>query len=255
MLQLQIVSDLHLEFREVNQITKLIQPVAKILILAGDICPLTNVEDIGKMKILIEWASLHYEKVIHVLGNHEFYSTEEHRTINQVFYAARNLMKLYPKYMFLNNSSIRIQNYVIYGTTLWTNIPESLHKQIILEVNDYRYIYTAPNKRLTPDLVSRVHKRSVDMLVAAMLEADKAKLKMIVISHHKPYISTPMIEARNFAYQADLAYLMGGVIKLWCYGHTHKKDNTRIGTTMVYSNPKGYPYEKMAFNRNEVIAV
>lgn len=62
----QIYSDLHTEFS--NTFPKIL-PLCDTLILAGDICVITNKNFIPFM----EYCSIHWKTIVYVLGNHEFY--------------------------------------------------------------------------------------------------------------------------------------------------------------------------------------
>ena len=69
-LQLQIASDLHLEYDMPDDFKDIINPIAPILILPGDIGNLYKMEDLRKF---ITWCCDNFVAVLYVPGNHEFY--------------------------------------------------------------------------------------------------------------------------------------------------------------------------------------
>ena len=71
-LNLQIVSDIHIEYKndEIPNPLDYITPTAEILILAGDIGSLYKIKQLkGFLDILCK----HFKTVIYVPGNHEYY--------------------------------------------------------------------------------------------------------------------------------------------------------------------------------------
>ena len=72
MTEFQIASDLHLEIiSESKTFSDLIEPVAPILLLCGDIGnPSTD-----RYVSFLEWCSDNFETVVAIACNHEFYSS------------------------------------------------------------------------------------------------------------------------------------------------------------------------------------
>ena len=69
----QIASDLHLEFRGEN-FRGLFKPSAPILLLLGDICACGTIADFKIYKAFIEYIAPKYKLIMHVPGNHEYYT-------------------------------------------------------------------------------------------------------------------------------------------------------------------------------------
>ena len=82
-LSLQIVSDLHIEYKN-NSIPNpldYVKPISKILVLAGDIGSLYKFEQLrGFLKKLC----VHFEYVLYIPGNHEFYMQHDYDNNNPV---------------------------------------------------------------------------------------------------------------------------------------------------------------------------
>ena len=131
MVSFQIVSDLHIEYRNnyIHDPFMYITPVADILILAGDIGSLY------KMNQLYSFLSTLCEKfklVLYIAGNHEYYMTDGFKPLkinalnNRLYELENNIQNL----LILKNSSIVIGDVCITGCTLWSkpmiNVPKYL---------------------------------------------------------------------------------------------------------------------------------
>ena len=263
---LQIVSDLHLEFWNNKTKFNFIKPSAPVLALLGDICCCVNEDDFSKFKQFIMEILPSFELIIFVCGNHEYYHNKKNSpNVNETIQNTAKKISAYfkntsPKLKYLNNSTLTIKEknstYTIIGSTLWTWIPEENRKIIQQNMNDYNSIYYLDGetpKKLTSDVVAAMHLKNRKYIKAQIDKAKAANNKIIVFTHHKPYLSETQ---SNFkcAYESDLLELVKEV-NLWAYGHTHVRDNKAIGKSKVYSNPKGYPNQKTKFHHDEVVKV
>jgi hypothetical protein len=168
--------------------------------------------------------------------------------------------KTQPNVHFLNNSALHINHgntkYTIIGSTLWSNIPKQSTKYIQETMNDYQHIYASDVKKITTDYINKMFKQNYEFIKDQVVKAKRNKSKLIVLTHHKPYLSK-MHNLMSFdpAYESDCSDLFGGPVVLWAYGHTHKKDNATIKGTRFVSNPRGYPHERTLFDKSFVIAI
>jgi predicted phosphodiesterase len=266
MLNIQIVSDLHLEFWSSKEKFNFIKPNAPILALLGDICCLGSNNDFNIFKRFINEILPYYEMIIMVSGNHEYYYNPDKSNIppnySNTMQGIDEKLKEYfkttsNKLYYLDNQSIKInhegQVYLIVGSTLWSWIPENYRKTIINSMNDYKYILNYDNKKIKPltsDDVSNLHLKSFKYIKTQITKAKKLNYKIIVFTHHKPYLSEKYNPNSLYvAYESDLSSLFDG-ITLWAYGHTHISDNSFIKKTNFISNPKGYPNQKTKFNNS-----
>lgn len=267
MLDIQIVSDLHIEFWANKKQFNFIKPVAPVLALLGDICCCGNDKDFDLFKRFINEILPLYEQIIFIAGNHEYYynssSNPEYKNtiegidekIKQFFKSTSN--KLY----FLNNSSIKLsdgkETYIIIGTTLWSWIPEIRRANIQSQMNDYSFIYFNDKKPvpLTSNHVVKMFTQNVKY-IKQQIAKYKDKYKIIIFTHHKPYVSPNYnINGLSVAYESDLSFLFDKCISLWAYGHTHIADSSMHKKVWFYSNPKGYPNQKTNYKKNIAIKV
>jgi predicted phosphodiesterase len=272
MLDIQIVSDLHLEFWSKKGKFNFIKPSAPILALVGDICCCGADDDFEIFKRFIYEILTSYEHIILVAGNHEYYYNPSKKKVNIT--AANTIeginakikqffKETSPKLHFLNNSGMQVTigktTYLIVGTTLWSWIPEDRRAAVQETMNDYQFIYTITNKKIKPltslEVATR-HIKCYKYLKTQVLKAKKAGSKIIILTHHKPYLSpTHNPKTLDVAYESDLTSLMVAPVVLWAYGHTHIADDSWHKTVHLYSNPKGYPSQKTKYNRAAVVKV
>jgi predicted phosphohydrolase len=233
-LNIQIFSDLHLEFDDFQ----IDYSSADVVVLAGDI----HVGDKG-----VKWINEHIPdvSVIYVLGNHEYYG------------------KIYPKLTrtlkkqtqdtnisILENGSVQIENVTFFGCTLWTNFelfgnPRLDGYYCQQHMNDYKRIRREPSySKIRSIDVAAINKNSTNWLEN---EFSKSKgKKNIIITHHAPSNRSLLDRNKNKQISAaDASNLDSMIEKLapafWIHGHLHTSSDYYIGHTRVISNPRGYP--------------
>ena len=267
-MKIKLVSDLHLEFSDVN-----IQNDQDydVLILGGDICIAQDLHDhpepantadqaaiangtgLGRRQLtaqrfrdFFKRCSFQFPHVIYIMGNHEFY--------NGKFYAGIEYMReecaKYPNVYMLEQDTKIIDDVVFVGGTLWTNMnkrdPLTMHA-IEGMMNDFRIIRNdarnyAPMSAL--DVAIR-HDKTL-AYIEHIVHVHKNK-KCVVVGHHSPSFQSahPMYAHEtlmNGGYHSDLSefILDHPQIVLWTHGHTHHPFDYVIGETRVVCNPRGY---------------
>lgn len=243
-MRVQFVSDLHLEWIPGNFVG--IKPIGDILILAGDIVPGSAPREMEKFRQFLTHYSPHYFKIIHVPGNHEYWSDDVRRgaipmqNINGMF---SHLENEFPKYKFIPRGDIQIRcgekKYTILCSTLWTEIPPDQQKAIKSHMHDYDMIWikaAAGIRKLLPKDVARIHKAHLKFIVTKLSSIPRGNT-VILVTHHKPTSDL----GRGVAYETDLVgKIIGPPVKLAIHGHTHVLYDKVINGTRVVSNPKGY---------------
>jgi len=278
MTDIQLVSDIHLEFRGDN-FAGIIKPSAPILCLLGDICACGCESDYEVYKKFIHYLSGKFKYIFHVAGNHEYYTAgNKNITLKDTFpginLKIKNFLKNYNNVFYLNNDTkkVKIKNktYVFVGTTLWTGVRQQDRKKVGQSMNDYDNIYMPnpkpkgeipptwkPVRKYNIEDMSFYHKKGVRHILKSIKELDPKEI-CVILTHHKPYRTQPIENILSQAYETDL---IGKVIKLplnvklWGYGHTHVKDDIMINGVRVVSNPKGYPSQKTRYNNAFVVSV
>ena len=118
-LRLQLVSDLHLEFLNKEQVEEIADRIlyktfVDVLILSGDICSLSS-KSIDNFYTFLDAIKNSYPDIIYVLGNHEYYGTSK-QEVHELGY---KLSRYYFNFHILENSSLVLRDVTFYGTTLW----------------------------------------------------------------------------------------------------------------------------------------
>ena len=272
MLEIQVVSDLHVEFWAKKQQFNFLKPSAPILALLGDICCCGYVDDFELFKRFILELMPLYTHIIFIAGNHEYYMQGPKKAItllpeHTIAGIDKKIKQFFketsPNLHYLNNKVLKLTDgkhtYSIIGSTLWTWFPEDMRKAAADTMNDYNYIYTADAdsiRRFTPDDTAYLFTKNKKFLKAQIAKAKKRKHKIVVLTHHKPYTDkSDTRDVFNHAYESDLSELFDPQIVVWGYGHTHVADSTIQKGTWFYSNPKGYPSQKTKFLRATSISV
>lgn len=260
-LELQYISDIHLEFRKEYTIN----PIAPNLALCGDIGWPESIEYMN----FIEDCSNKFKNVFVIFGNHEYYNSRENE-IKLTMLQKRKFTKYFPRNVyFLNNSSVYLnllnnKVYLYYkkncikiiGSTLWTNID---FKTSLL-MNDYNYIYFKKNKLIKRKNVVQMFNTSKEYILKELNK--EPNVKCILLTHHG---SNPVFFGNNrneslySAYVNSIPelYVKNNLI-ICISGHSHSSieqhiyfQNHRI---LFLSNQLGYPGEKITqtqFNENK----
>lgn len=267
-MRIKLVSDLHLEFSDIN-ITN--NEDADVLILGGDIMIAQDLHDhpeytnssdqqaiangtgLGKrqhnaqrFRDFLKRCSFQFSDVIYIAGNHEFYNGKWVKGIQYL----RDECAKYPNIHFLERDSVKIDDVTFIGGTLWTDMnkgdPLTLHAVRDM-MNDFRIVrndekgYTA----LKPMDTALRHRETLQYIRSVVAEHHDEKF--VVVGHHSPSTKSihPMYAhdtIMNGAYHSDLSefILDHPQIKLWTHGHTHHPFDYMIGETRVVCNPRGY---------------
>lgn len=282
-MKIKLVSDLHLEFSDIN-----IQNDQDydVLILGGDIMIAQDLHDhiaadfnpyssgafadlsrkmqrVARFRDFFKRCSFQFPHVIYIMGNHEFYHGK--------FYAAIDYMReevaKYPNIYLLEQDMKIIDDVVFVGGTLWTDMngrdPLTMHA-IKDMMNDFRIVRNDKREyaAMSPLDVAIRHDKTLSY-IKLIVQEHKDK-KCVVVGHHAPsfksvseqYASQTLM---NGGYASDLSeFIMDHPqIKLWTHGHMHQPFDYMIGETRVVCNPRGYENdgysENSGWNPNIVI--
>ncbi len=260
-MKFSVISDLHLEFADLEL------PGGEVLILSGDVCEAKHVySEYDVQNIMNEGGPSNgnfkrsdrytrffheecskYDRVIYVIGNHEHYGGRFDKTRDY-------LTSVLPKNIeLLEKSYTEIDNVVIVGATLWTDLNKGdpiTALTLKSSMNDYRVIqnfYKDKNLyyKLTPE------ETKADHMAARQYISDIAKQfadrPVVVVTHHSPSrLSTkPRYQNdyhMNGGYSSSLENLIESNpnIQYWTHGHTHDTFEYLVHQCTVICNPRGY---------------
>lgn len=262
-MKIKIVSDLHLEFGNIN----IPFDGEDYLILAGDI-------QVGMSRLKWFQELLVHRNVIYVMGNHEYYNHDFIELKAELLWFEESLYKL-PRDLNKHSFSV-LQDRAIYlnlntpfikviGCTLWTSMYDKdspIYNTALIaqqQMNDYHSI-THGNRILTPLDTITEHESSVKFLEKELNDKTIHISKTIVITHHAPSIRSVHKKYKgqplNLCYYSPLDHLVE-LADVWIHGHTHTSFDYTIGKCKVICNPRGYKNyeENPQFNPNLVIDV
>ena len=265
-MKIKVVSDLHLEFSDVNIPN---DENCDVLILSGDIMTAedlhdhpessygmysnVNLDNLGRRQAValrfrdfLKRVSFQFPHVVYIAGNHEFYHGRWDASLDHLREECAKFTNVY----FLERDMKVIDDIVFVGGTLWTdmNKEDSLTMFTIRSMmNDFRVIKKDNDNwtNLKPADTTIRHRQTLDYI--RLIVDDNKDKKCVVVGHHSPsFLSAHELYKNdtlmNGAYHSSLEefILDRPQIKLWTHGHTHYAFDYVIGETRVVCNPRGY---------------
>ena len=278
-MKIRLVSDLHVDVNDMSEsefnwfgFTKHLNETDAILI-AGDTAG-SSQKEIDFYKWLRSKTEI---PIICVGGNHLGYDYYRYRQVNALLGYNNPLdetkedcikkLKKCKDITFLENSYIELDNYIIYGGTMYSNfLLYGSHKDACMNtaerwLNDFRYVYTFDKKENTVrPVTANDYIKWFNKFMRGLKKCIKETSKdIIVLTHFAPSIksiagkylnkpnrfSSPGSEL-NAVYASPLEefILDNPRIKVWGHGHVHDLFNYNIGQCNVICNPYGYYHEQ-----------
>lgn len=227
-MNIQICSDLHLDqiknFNNFNNVKfkELIVPKGDILIIAGDLC---HASTLNNYINFFSFLSENFQYIIYVPGNHEYYNNESN-SLEEMDEMIILFLKQFENFIFLNNKSVLIENYLFTGSCLWCepDVDPPPWFKINMKKEDIKNYYN----------------KSVEYL--NNVSSFKPK-NHIIITHYPPlYIDN--LEKKyekgdkyeKYYKNKDLNLLSNP--KYWIYGHNHKNNIKNMNNTYYLSNQR-----------------
>lgn len=248
-LSIQIMSDLHVqpgEYEWCKYITK--RKDVDILIVLGDVMRLCDEQNYYEfMKNLCA----NFPHVYLVPGNHEFYVNLESRggiSNNSCFWNLYNIETRISNLTVLYNKFVDLPgNIRLYGTILWSHIPEEASfKYLPIRLPDRsvvdKHFFNKENAKAISDIKSVIVQSKID------------NKRLLIATHYPPSETTLpdkyLTDPSRYWYSNNLDYMLSkDQVYVWMYGHTHNsKDFLTVGDTRVVSNQfrsKEYIFDKM----------
>jgi hypothetical protein len=250
----QLMSDLHLDFPGAREIPKTASEVDLVLV-AGDTC-----EGLVKAVELLR-DGFPKTEVATVAGNHEYYG----RCLPDELEAGRRRARELGVHL-LEMQTAFFGPLRVVGATGWTDY--ELFGHALLEpamrtasktMRDHQRIAWRkdPWQRFRP-----IEARQLHMASRRYIEAELAKphAATLVMTHHAVTLDAvaPPFQ-RSLASAAFASELLPVVDRChprwWLTGHTHCSLRLRRGSTLLISNPAGYPGENTSFDPSFCIEV
>jgi Icc-related predicted phosphoesterase len=267
-MRIKLVSDLHLEFSDINIVN---DQNYDVLILGGDIMIAQDLHDhpesnntadqaaiangtgLGrrqeraqKFRDFFKRCSFQFPHVIYIMGNHEFYNGRFYDSIEHM----RDECAKYPNIYMLEQDTKIIDDVVFVGGTLWTDMnrrdPLTMHA-IKDMMNDFRIIRNDKRSFATMSALDVAIRHDKTLAYIKLMVQEHKDKKCVVVGHHSPsfqscHPSYAHDTLMNGGYHSDLSefILDHPQIVLWTHGHTHHPFDYVIGETRIVCNPRGY---------------
>jgi Calcineurin-like phosphoesterase len=278
-MRFQYVSDLHLEVGQ-QYSSYQIPPCAPYLILAGDIGRI--VPDYDGLSAFLAIQCQNFEKVLYVLGNHEFYGS----TRAQSLAAAEKLRqdpRLLERLVIMNQTRLDIndsgETLTVLSCTLHSHITPQHADIVKAKIQDFRKIQS-----WTVDEHNAEHVNDLGWLKAQLKDVcdqervtdtvdatDNSNLigqkcKIIVVMHYAPIrkgssrteheenpwtdaFATELLDPPGDPPREGMGTARDGdsenvllAVDAWIFGHTHHTTSLRRGNVRVVSNQRGYVF-------------
>ena len=248
-MNIQICSDLHLEFEDNRDwiYDYPLQPKADILIVAGDTFYL---EDGYLDYEFLDDVSEDFKTTYLLPGNHEYYGGYDVSTAIQPTFR-----KLRKNVFLVNNQAIKIGNYQFIFSTMWSEINQ--HAYAIMEKMADFWKINYQGQGFNTNHFNFIHDRCFNFIKGAIRNSKRN----VVVTHHLPSRLCNSLEFRNSllndAFCVDKTrFIEQAPIDCWIYGHSHRNmPDFEIGGTKMCTNQLGYIgiSEHQSFKRDKVI--
>jgi UDP-2,3-diacylglucosamine pyrophosphatase LpxH len=239
-------------------VTNYIVPSAPILVLAGDIGSLHSPEYILEF---LKSCSEHFDHVLYVLGNHEYYFKESpvsntasavHScSMDSVLFNFKRLLKD-PKnglanVILLDRKIVRINGIHFAGATLWTDVSD------LKKIPDYVRL------GITKENYLDRHRRDLKWISRVCNKFKNTAL--VLITHHCP--SKSFLPRNNFTmknasmYATDLIdkFSENKNVSFWIFGHTHHNIDVTKNSTRYVTNQVGKKWDKCRIDKSGVFHI
>lgn len=240
LIRLKYFSDIHLEYNNkklnvANLLSK--KDPVEYLALLGDIGhPKTDI-----YKNFIKDASLSFNKVFLVAGNHEYYGS----SIEEINYELEKLESIFKNVYFMNRKKVSVNNNVILGCTLWSKLENSSHDfsqikilaQPPLEGEIDSWNSPEPKfKNFDKKKYLDMHNKDVEWLTKHL---DYSLENPIILTHHLPTFKLISKRYENYRNKSGFATNLEHLFQpgmQWLCGHSHDCINVNINNTNLHIN-------------------
>ena len=245
MVELQILSDLHLESPVAYDVFD-ITPTAEYLALLGDI---GYTKDAGLIKFLRKQMPK-YKATFYVLGNHEPYHSSYTASKQKLLaLQAETEQQASGKFVLLDQTRYDLSPRVsVLGCTLFSNVTAAQKDFVSFGLNDFYHI-----ENWTVEEHVQKHESELRWLnaeVQRLLEKEPDR-KIIIMTHYSPTIDARSINPKHGSSNISSGFitdLSGEIcfssehVAVWVFGHTHFNCDFEHGSHQIrlVTNQRGY---------------
>lgn len=257
-MKIAIMSDLHAD--NFKDCSRFIPEEGDYLFVAGDLAEIENITERNWFffhELFSEWSN-RFKKVFLVLGNHEFYSGLGTSIWDLIELYQKGILDRFENIQLLNGDDLTLidddgTRVNVCGATLWTsfgtfaNRHENYKKALYL-MNDYRYIHSGDEQKVTPHELFRMFERDLEY-IQDFIERQSPGEKTIIMTHHSPSLRgqhpDPLVEAvfakTNVFFKSEIIpFLRFSTPTIWIHGHSHFPLDFMENGCRILCNPHGY---------------
>ena len=249
-MQIQYCSDLHIDKYPVETpFETYVRPAAAILVIAGDICSVSN----PLYTQFLQWCKRNWSTIILVAGNHEYYcNPNEIRTFDETDNRIRAICSQLNIYFLQGGQSIRLPgtNLRFVGSTLWSSIDSAIWSDVSAKKVEFLHTYQNCNHSIRttiPSDINALHALHKAQLFSAIAPKSKNEI-IIVVTHHMPTMN--LLEAKYVTNDWRTCYasadddLFTPNITAWICGHGHRATKYKIQNgPILLMNARGYIHD------------
>ena len=247
---IQYCSDLHIErFPAGTPFIQFVHPVAKVLVIAGDICP--ALDPLYGQFLL--WCKQNWQTVVVITGNHEYFCNQNQKyTFDEIDQLIRSVCVRLGIYFLQSGQDIKLPgtNIRLVGATLWSAIDTSIWSEVSEKKGDCLQTYQRTHnsvRNTNPSDICAIHALHKAQLSSA-LTPKQPNETIIVVTHHMPTLK--LLEDRYKTHRWRSCYasndedLFFPSVQAWICGHGHRALNYKIpGGPLLVMNARGYVSE------------
>ncbi|KAF9879160.1 hypothetical protein CkaCkLH20_03393 [Colletotrichum karsti] len=265
--QIQIVSDLHLEATKAYDYFA-IPPKAPVLALLGDIGTPAKPHEPAFLHFLARQLAA-FRAVLFVPGNHEAYRSSWPETL-AILRAFETEVRAgagaaLGEFVLLDRGVFRVpgEDVVVLGCSLFSRVPPESREDVGFGLNDF--FQTGDGWDV--DAHNEAHKRDLEWLNARVGELEGSGVEIVVFTHWSPSRDGRAADPRHAGSAITSAFstdLSGEVcfrskdVKIWAFGHTHFNCDFTVEredapALRLLANQRGYYGEAGGFDVEKVI--
>jgi Icc-related predicted phosphoesterase len=247
-MRVQFVSDLHLNVWGSIPFEKILEPKAKVLVLAGDI----GHPDSIQLRSFLKWCSLRWDTIFWIPGHHEMTDVWhlKSRVYDENLAHMRVVCAEYPNIQLLHRDAFVTEDgFVFLGCPLWARL-------------------TSMSEELSSDPVAQsITKHYEEDLKWLRSQIRSAELPVVVATHYPPtytlFDRTLVNKPTGVPFALETEALMRPPVVAWICGYLHDSVEIhkeymdaegRPGEVLIVSNALGYPDEPThAFRKDAVL--
>jgi len=240
----ELISDTHLNMWKYkpDQIDDIFTKKSPNLILAGDI----GDPDDASLHTALDIARRNYERVIYVVGNHEFYRIcpGSKKTPASVIAWFNKLDDQWSNFHFFYRRTEVYDGLRIIGATGWSSSPKGTEWANSISEEGHK------DRKFIEETLS------------------KSKEPVLVVTHYPSTLDVLQENFKNkitqYDYAQNLEYMFRYPLHTWMFGHVHQVHDFTVpysstmsgaGSVRVLCNPYGYPNDKIAALKSKLFTI